>query len=41
METEWLIQLDRITKNEDVFLLAASNNIQDLDPALLRIRKEK
>ena len=40
METEWLIQLDRITKNEDVFLLAASNNPWDLDPALLR-RLEK
>ena len=31
METEWLIQLDRITKNEDVFLLSENNIIWDLD----------
>ena len=40
MKTELLIQLDGLTKNEGVFLLAASNNPWDLDPALLR-RLEK
>ena len=40
MKTELLIQLDGLTKNEGVFLLAASNIPWDLDPALLR-RLEK
>jgi katanin p60 ATPase-containing subunit A1 len=40
MKTELLIQLDGLTKNEGVFLLAASNTPWDLDPALLR-RLEK
>ena len=40
MKRELFIQLDRLTKNEDVFLLAESNNTLHLELTLLR-RQEK